>query len=134
MGRKGDRRLYQFIDDLVAIGARELAGKPKLDEKAARELMTTVAHQLCFQYARTSLYVPAALELKLTPRDEEIWLQYGQDGPGGARKYSAARVEQLAATHGLTVRHVYNIVALMRDLDAARRQPGLPGIDLADAA
>ena len=134
MGRKGDDRLYQFIDDLVAIGVRELAGKGELDEAAARECMTAVAHQLCFQYARTSIYVPASLQLTLTPRDEEIWAKYGQDGLDGARPFSSARVQQLATEYGFTVRHVYNIVALMRDAEAARRQPGLPGIPPAEAS
>ncbi len=132
MGRKGDERLYQFVDDLVAIGVRAFAGSGPLDEEQARQRMTEVANQLCVQYARTSLYVPAALQLKLTPRDEEIWAKYGLEGAGGVRPYSSARVQQLATEYGFTVRHVYNIVAMMRDLEAARRQPGLPGIPPAD--
>lgn len=132
MGRKGDDRVYQFVDDLVSIGVRKLTGSAGLDETAAREHMTSIAHELCFQYARTSLYVPASLQLRLSPRDEEIWAKYSAEGPGGVRPYSSARVQQLATEYAFTVRHVYNIIALMRDLDAQRRQPGLPGIDPAE--
>ena len=132
MGRKGTQRLYQFIDDLVATGVRELTTSAGLPEQAASDLMTAIAHQVCFQYGRSHLYVPAVLELTLTPRDEQIYSEHASEGPDGVRPYTAARLEQIAATRGLTLRHCYNIIALARRREQARRQPQLPG--LADAA
>jgi Mor family transcriptional regulator len=128
MGRKGDRRLHQFIDDLVAIGLRELPQHVDATPEVARELMTAIAHQVCFAYARTSIYVPAAMELTLTPRDEDIWRKYGQEGPDGVRPYTAARIQQLAGEYGMTERHLYNIVRMMRELETRKRQLPLPGI------
>ena len=102
MGRKGNPRLHQFIDDLVAIGVRELTASAALPKQEARDIMTAIAHQVCFQYARSHLYVPAVLELTLTPRDAEIYSEHATEGPDGVRPYTAARLEQIATARGLT--------------------------------
>lgn len=135
MGRKGRHRLYQFVDDLVAIGVRDLVGQASLQEEAARDLMTSIAHQLCSQYARTNMYVPAVLELPLTARDEQIWQEYSQPvfGTEGTRPYTAARVTEVAAKHNLSERHVYSVLALMRAREQKRLQVQLPGFEEVDA-
>lgn len=129
MGRKGTQRVHQFIDDLVAVGVRELTTSGAMPEHEARDQMTAIAHQVCFQYARSHLYVPAVLELTLTPRDAEIYSEHATEGPDGVRPYTAARLEQIALARGLTVRHCYNIIALARRREQARRQPQLPGLN-----
>ena len=132
MGRKGIDKVHQFIDDLVAVGVRELVGSGTVAEQDAREQMTAIAHQLCFQYARSQIYIPAVLELTLTPRDELIYSAYAIEGPDGVRPYTAARLAQLAVENSLTLRHCYNIITLAKRREQARRQPQLPGMD--DAA
>lgn len=134
MGRKGNRKLLQFVDALVATGVREIVkaygadGAPA-DEEKAREVAMRIAQSICFQYARQIMYVPANLELKLSARDEEIWREYGQDGPDGARKYTPERLAQLAAKHELTMGHLYCIVRQMQRREIASRQGRLPGLE-----
>ena len=106
MGRKGNDKVYALVDDLVNIGTVEL-GTIGITLEKAQDAMRNIANALCFRYARTILYVPANLELQLGRRDEQIYQQHGQDGPDGARKYSAQRVAQLAEEHKLTTVHVY---------------------------
>jgi Mor family transcriptional regulator len=131
MGRKGDQRLRQFIDDLVAIGVAELTSDGSIDGAAARALATRIAHRLCFEYGRTQMYIPAVIELELTERDAEIYRKYGDDSPN-ARRFTHARLRELAAEYNLTERHLYNVLALARRRDIQARQPDLPG--LADLA
>lgn len=127
MGRKSTRKLYAFVDALVATGARELVSQLATDEDRAREIMRDVAHSICFQYARSIMYVPADLEFQLGQRDQSIWERYGQDGPDGAKKYTPHRVAQLAEEHQLTTAHVYCIVKLMHRREVENRQGRLPG-------
>ena len=127
MGRKSTRKLYAFVDALVATGARELVSRLGTDKDLGQEIMRDVAHAICFQYARSNMYVPADLEVKLGQRDSLIWQEYGQDGPDGARKYSAHRVAQISEARELTTAHVYCIIKLMHRREIANRQGQLPG-------
>ncbi len=128
MGRKGNQRLTQFVDDLVAAIVAELRGSLATPEDRGREVALQIAHRICGQYGRTQMYVPALMELQLTPRDEEIWAKYGSDTPT-ARRFTAARMRELSLEYQLTERHIYNIVSLMRTREAASRQMRLPGLD-----
>jgi len=120
MGRSQRRKVLQFVDDLVSVGMRE-ATAFGLDDATAKALMTRVAHELCFLYGRTSIYVPAALDLTLSPRDEALWAAYAQDS-ATARKFTMARIDELAAEYKLTQRQAYNILSLMRTREVADRQ------------
>lgn len=124
MGRKGNDKVYALVDDLVNIGTLELGAIGVAGDKA-QDTMRNIANALCFRYARTILYVPANLQLQLGKRDELIYQQYGQDGPDGARKFSAQRVAQLAEDYKLTTVHVYAIIKLMTSREAAKRQGSL---------
>lgn len=132
MGRKGNDKVYALVDDLVNIGTAEL-GTIGITPDKAQDTMRNIANALCFRYARTILYVPANLQLQLGKRDEQLHQQYGQDGPDGARKYSAQRVAQLAEEYKLTTVHVYAIIKLMASRDAAKRQGTLFADDAAKA-
>lgn len=132
--RKGRRKgVYQFIDDMVDVCSRVMTSASGIPEAQARELAHEMAVQMCFHYARTTMYVPAALDLQLSERDEEIWRKYGTDS-GTARPYSAARVAELAAEHQLTTVQIYNIVRQAKSREIARRQQRLPGFDVAETA
>lgn len=127
MGRKSNRKLYQFVDALVATATRSITERLGAKEDLAREVAQEVAHAICFQYARSIMYVPANLEFQLGQRDQAIWQQYGQDGPDGARKFTPLRVAQLAEEYTLTTAHVYCIVKLMHQREVEARQGRLPG-------
>jgi len=137
MGRKSNRKLYAFVDALVATGAKELTAGLGIEEQRARDIMRDIAHSICFQYARSILYVPADLEVQLGQRDKAIWDAYGLDGPEGAKKYTPHRVAQLSEQHQLTTAHVYCIIKLMHRRELDSRQGRLPGFqeeaDLAGA-
>lgn len=133
MGRKTDKKLYQFVDALVATGAREIVGAGLTkDEIKARLVARSIARSICDQYARSILYVPLDVESELAARDDEIWQKYTVDGPDGAKKYSPVRIAQLADEYKLTVAHLYCIVRAGRSREAAElasRQSRLPGLD-----
>lgn len=133
MGRKSTRKLYAFVDALVATGARELVSQLDTTDDRAREIMRDVAHSICFQYARSIMYVPADLEFQLGQRDQLIWEKYGQDGPDGAKKFTPMRVAQLAEEYELTTAHVYCIIKLMHKREMDSRQGRLDGFDEAGA-
>lgn len=121
MGRKGDDRLYQFVDDLVAVGARELVAQLGPDEATAREVMRTVAHDICTMYARSYMYVPVDMEFELSARDKDIWRKYGEDS-ATARKFTPARIAELATEYCITTMQIYCITRLMRKREAAARE------------
>lgn len=129
MARKGGKRVGQLVDDLVSIGAAEIAGMG-VPEKLAREIALQIAHRLCAQYARAYLYVPALMELELTARDEEIFAKYQKHGPK-ARAYSSNRAEELAGEYKLTTRQIYSIIALQNRRLMVLRQGHLPGFEAA---
>jgi len=129
-GRRGRRKLYQFVDALVETGTREIVSQlPFDDEERAREVMRQIAHSICHQYGRSVLYVPADLEFTLNQRDADIWAKYGQDGPDGVRKYSPQRVAQLAEEYRLTTVQVYAICRLAQRREIESRQGRLPGLE-----
>lgn len=128
-GRTGRRRPYQLVDDMVSVGSKELIEQFSLPDEQAREVMRQIAHKVCYLNAKSIIYVPEDLDFELTKRDEQIWLDYQQDGPEGARKFSPHRVEQLAHEHNLTTQQIYNIIRLMRRREVAERQGVLPGLE-----
>lgn len=132
MGRKSKRKVLQFVDASVAVATRVLTTRARMDDALARELAADIARGICAAYAKQVMYVPEDVEFALSARDEQIWSAYQQDGPDGATRYTAARVDQLAVEHGLSVNHVYCIIRLMRKRDFARTQAVLPGFDADD--
>lgn len=126
---KSAKKVTAFVDTLVAIGSRSLTGQLGLEDSLARDLMREIAHEICSQYGRTFMYVPADLGFGTDRRNKEIWSKYGQSTPGGARGWTQERVEELAAEYHLTTIHVYRILARQR----AALQPSLPGLEPEDA-
>ena len=133
--RRGEDKLSIFVDALVATGVRELVNTVEVDETLAREVMRTVAHEICSQFQRTYIYVPVDLQYELAQRDKDIWRKYGEDS-AAARKFSPARVAELAQEYQLTTVQLYCIVRLMRTRERAERerdwrerQGVIPGFD-----
>lgn len=125
MARKGDPKLYEFVDALVATGARELVAILGIDEATARDLMRSIAHSICLQYARSYMYVPVDMVFELSLRDNEIWRKYGEDS-ARARKFTSARVAELSEEYSLTTVHIYSIVRRLKQREFADRQGLLP--------
>lgn len=135
MGRKGDDRLYQFVDDMVSTGAQELMLNLGLEEALARDLMRNIAHSICLQYARSYMYVPVDMEFELSARDKDIWRKYQEDSPK-ARKFTSARIDELACEYLISTVQVYCILRLMKSRERAlrvkefaERQGVLPGLE-----
>lgn len=130
-GRTGRKRPYQLVDDMITVGSKELIDQLAVPEEQAKELMRQIAHQVCFLNAKQYIYVPEALDFKLSKRDETIWAEYQVDGPAPTfgRKFSAQRIDELAAQYNLTTVQIYNILRLMRKQEVASRQFLIPGLE-----
>lgn len=140
VGKPGEERLPIFIDALVATGVEELVSTLDVEPVLAREVMRTVAHRVCSQFQRTTIYVPVDLAYELSQRDRDIWAAYQQDS-AHARKFTPQRVGELSEQHKLTTVQIYCIVRLMRERERAERarewaerQGVLPGFDTAQDA
>lgn len=114
----------EFVDDLLRIGTKVLTAELRVDEARARDAMSAVADQLLDEYARTTLYVPAAY----SQRNTELYRRYSAPG-GDTPPFTAARITALAAEFQLTVRQVYSILATRRAAILAELQPELPGLE-----
>lgn len=121
----------EFVETLVTLGVRELTAAG-IDEPQARGAIEAVARALCDAYAKQLVYIPAGMALQINSRNTEMWDAYGLDGPDGTKKYTAARVAQLAGEHGMSVQAVYRILNAARQREVAERQGILPGFDPAE--
>jgi Mor family transcriptional regulator len=122
MGRTTEKKLPQFVADLTAHGVKTLTEKHGMSKADALSAMERIACDLCNQYCRTTFYVPLYAEPALAMRDAEIETEVALDGPGGTKKFSPARVAQLARKHKLTDTQIYNILKARRKLKAGLQQ------------
>ncbi|ASM75791.1 hypothetical protein VITFI_CDS1508 [Vitreoscilla filiformis] len=121
------KKPYLFIENLTAVAARVLT-----DRGMAPDTATTIGREIavgmCNMYARTHLYIPAAIDLTkpLSARNRAILNAYSQPSPT-ARPFSSRRVEELAQEYGLTETYLYEL--LSDTMDAVRKEQGLPPMD-----
>ncbi len=113
----------EFIADLVRIGV-DVFTREGLDRPAAERAMRAVADQVCVEYARRNLYVPAAYD----PRNREIVAKYYQ-ASRSALACSQDRVTELAIEYALSTRWIYALIAEHRAAELAARQGVLPGLE-----
>ncbi len=118
------RELPEFVDALVRIGADALVKELGGPRDRAEAVMAKVAVGILAEFARHTMYIPAGFDA----RNEAIYGSYGEPS-ATAGAYTRARVEELAAQHGLTARQVYSIIGVQRARELASRQPLLPGFD-----
>ena len=126
------RRPADLVNDLMEIGGAHLVAVAGMTAQDATAAMRLIAHQFCERNAKCMLYIPEDLQFGLVERDTKIWAAYQIDGPDGTRKFTGARVEQLAAEHELSLQQVYNIIRREGKAEMATRQGVLPGIDPAE--
>lgn len=125
MGRRQREKLLVFVEAVVSEGVSILTGGG-MPEEMARQAATQLAKRLCWRFGKSYMYVPASVEFERTERDAEIYRQYGEDGPDGARRFTRDRAEQLAEQHDLTVQQIYAIRRLQHHLELTARQAPLP--------
>jgi Mor family transcriptional regulator len=130
MSRSQDK-LRKLVADLVEIGAAELAslGLEGLDADQARGVATAIAREVCRRNAKTYIYVPGVEHMDRLDRNAEIYAAWQVDGPDGARKFSGARIDQLAAQYGVTTVWIYQVIRSHHEAEVAERQGMLPGIE-----
>lgn len=114
-GRVGTK-LHAVLTRLDQEGAALLVHRAALSSSQADALMHAVIAALLRQYSGTQLYVPAHRAPVLDGRDEGLMDAWEQPGPDGARRCSVVRTEQVASEFGLSVAHVYAILARVRRL------------------
>ena len=118
------KEVPEFIADLVRIGVEQLGRGLAIDPVRAEQAMRAIADQVCVEYARRNIYVPAAYD----PRNREIIRKYHQ-ASRSAGACSHDRVRELAIEYALSTRWIYALVAEARAADMAGRQGVLPGLD-----
>lgn len=135
MPRSRPIHLYSFVADLIEMSVEVLQRELGTDPERARALGAEIAKGVCFRNAKSTVYIPEALNLANMERDRLIWAGYQVDGPPPARcrKFSPERIVELAAEFDLTPQMVYRIVARSREAELRDVQPDLPGLDPAPA-
>lgn len=118
------KEVPEFIADLVRIGVEQLGRDLAIDAVQAEKAMRAIADQVCVEYARRNIYVPAAYD----PRNREIIRKYHQ-ASRSAGACSHDRVRELAIEYALSTRWIYSLVAEARAAEMAARQGVLPGLD-----
>lgn len=118
------KEVAEFIGDLVRIGTQQLVQGLRADPKVAEQSMRAIADQVCVEYARRNIYVPADFD----PRNREIVAKYHQPSRSAAA-CSHDRVRELAIEYALSTRWIYTLVKEARQADLAARQGVLPGLE-----
>lgn len=100
-----------FIGNLTDVAAKAMIGRgiaaPELAQSVGRE----IAIDMCKMYARTHLYIPAAIDItqNLSERNREILNAYERSSPT-ARAFTSARVEEIAKGYELSEAYVYELL------------------------
>lgn len=115
MPRSVRLKLYGFVSLLVETGTRVLARRTGLGADEAHTIMLDIAREFCWRNAKSTVYIPEAINLTQIDRDAGIWAAYQQPGPA-ARPFTFQRIDELAAEHGLTRQRIYTIISTQREL------------------
>lgn len=131
MARNRRLKLYEFVSDVVDASVEVLGAELALEPARARELSLRIARSICERNAKSTVYVPEAINLALLERNAQIWAAYQVDGPppGCARKFTPARAIELSVQYDLSPQQVYNILAEQRALELDQVQGQLPGLE-----
>lgn len=109
MNKQMTKRRNNFIEALQAVCKSEAAKFPGLTSAHAETLAEKIFSGICFQYARTHLYIPANLWAALPQRNAEIYKKYGEQRET-SRPYSSERVYELSQEYLLNETYLYDIL------------------------
>ena len=110
------------FEQLVEIGMRSLIKTLSIDERQAEDLMIEIANDFFGLYEGQSMYMAKNMAFRRSKRDDEIW-----------ESFNGTNQAELAAVHGVTVIHLYRIIAAKRKEARRKNQPLLPGFEEADS-
>ena len=130
MPRSKRLRLAEFVTQLVDCGTDVIVQRMGLPREEADALALAITREFCFRNAKCNVYVPDQANLGRFERNALIWAEYQQDGPAPrhAKKFTTARLHELAERYDLTPQHMYIVLAEQRALELSERQPELPGL------
>lgn len=128
----GASDVHDFIGLVVSVGRTVLAERLGVPADRAEAVARDMALAMCRAVPRTRVYIPLAIDAALAERDMLIWSQYGQDGVGpdgriSSRRFTRARVLELAAEYQLSEVQMYNILRLRHRQAIADVQSTLEG-------
>jgi len=127
-------KLYDFVSDVVDAGSGVLlAAELGLDAERARSIAIQMAKAICERHAKSTVYIPEAVNLANIERNARIWAAYQVDGgpPTYARRFSPQRAQELSLEYDLSTQQIYNIIAAQRAMELDQLQPQLPGLEAA---
>jgi Mor family transcriptional regulator len=134
-------KLYDYVGDVVDAGSAVLLESAELglDADRARALMLKIAKAICDRHAKSTVYIPEAVNLANIERNARIWAAYQTDGnqlrawhggpPTYARRFSPERAQELSLEYDLSTQQIYNIIAQQRAMELDQVQPELPGLE-----
>lgn len=107
-------RYPEVLRDLIDRGAELISEKLALAPATAREAAYLVTEIIRKDWSGSNLYLAKGLAHDIANRDREMYA-----------KFTGSNHGQLAKEYGLTVRQVYDRLALVGEEEQKRRQPGL---------
>lgn len=109
MNKQLTKRRNNFLEALQAVCKSEAVRVTGLTSANAEKLADRIFSSICFQYARTHLYIPANIASELQPRNAEIFRKYGEQRET-SRPYSSERVYELSQEYMLNETYIYEIL------------------------
>lgn len=107
-------RYPEVLRDLIDRGAERIVEEAGLPVDQARHIAYLITEIIRRDWAGTNLYLAKGLAHDITQRDREM---YG--------KFTGTNHAALAKEYNITVRQVYDRLALIAAEEFKRRQPGL---------
>ena len=102
------------LKDLIEKGAEAIVSRLGISQHDARLAAFLLVEIIRKDWAGTNLYLAKGLSHDILQRDREMYA-----------KFTGANHAELAREYNLTVRHVYERLALVGEEEFKRRQPGL---------
>jgi len=116
--------LYNLTMAVIEFGQERLMADLQMPELTAEQTARQIAWRLLESFEGTNLYVPADAEYERRERDSRMVRLLAEDGPRGAKRYSYARMNEVARQFGISIAHLYVIVRCVRSLEQRHSTEG----------
>lgn len=107
-------RYPEILKDLIDKAAPPIAEKQQIPLSEARELVFEICEVIRRDWSGNNLYLPVGLAHDINKRDLEMY-----------EAFNGTNHADLSKRFGITVRQVYERLAIISAAEFARRQPGL---------